>query len=147
MSKLMRSIVCLVMCMLVLAAMPMWASAAKIEGKATIQPRYSYTGYTFTGLEITTSGTAYCTADVEGYDNITTKIHINMKLQQYIALQWTTIAEWQGTFNDIYGTLNKTKQVYSGNYRVKAVYTVYSGSSYETIERYTPEKYITVTNP
>ena len=145
MSKCVRPVVCVIMCTVLLMAMPVWASAAKTEGKAAVQPRYSYTGYTTTGLEITTTGTAYCTATAEGYEDITTKIYINMKLQQYIALQWTTIAEWQGTFNDVHGILSKTKQVYTGRYRVKADFTVYSGSSYETINTYSQEKYITVT--
>lgn len=145
MSKFVRSVVCVVMCTVLLMSIPAWTSAAKTEGKAAVQPRYSYTFMTSTGLEITTSGTAYCTATAEGYDNITTKIYINMKLQQYIALQWTTIAEWEGTFNDVWGAISETKQVYTGRYRVKADFTVYSGSSYETINTYSQEKYITVT--
>ena len=143
----MNRLIGLSMSLLLVVMMIMCPVANVLADHTTVQPRYSYTGYTYTGLSITTSGKAYCTADVEGYDNITTKIHINMQLQQYIALQWTTIAEWQGTFNDVVGTLSKTKQVYSGNYRVKAVYTVYSGSAYETITAYSQEKYITVTNP
>ena len=141
MSKTIRSVVCIVMCFATLLSIPMWANAQN----GAVQPRLSYTNIIYTGLSITTTGKAYCTADVEGYDNITTKIHINMQLQQYIALQWTTIAEWQGTFNDVVGTLSENKQVYTGRYRVKAVYTVYSGSAYETITAYSQEKYITVT--
>lgn len=144
MHRVLRSLICMGLCLAMLVTMPAWASAATAENAAA-QPRFSYTGYTTAGLSITSKGMAYCSCDAEGYEGITTKIHIDMKLQQYIALQWTTIAVWEGTFNDVWGGLSKTKQVYTGRYRVKATFTVYSGSAYETIEMYSQEKYATIT--
>lgn len=145
MSKRKCKWLCTLMSVVLLLTIPAWAGAM-VSAESTVMPRYSYTGYTYTALTITSGGTAYCTADVEGYDNITTKIHINMKLQQYLAMQWTTIGEWEGTFNDIYGILDKTKTLTSsGRYRVKAVFTVYSGSAYETITSYSQEQYYTYT--
>ena len=125
-------------------SMNVWkGAAAETATKTSAQPRLSYTNYVDASLSITTAGSARSIADVGGYSNITTKIYINMKLQQYIALQWTTIGEWEGTFNDFYGTLSKTKKVYTGRYRVKVNTTVYSGSAYEKLEVISPEKYYT----
>ena len=144
MSKRIRSLVCMVMSVVLLLSMNAWSGGiVSAEGTAA-QPRFSYTAYTFTGLNITTAGVAACTADVEGYDGITTKIHIKMNLQQYLALQWTTIASWQGTFNGVDGVLAKTKTLTSsGRYRVQATYTVYSGSAYEKITGTSQEDYFT----
>ena len=143
MSKTMRALLCMLMSVVLVLSMTVWASAEVNEEETSVQPRLNYTGYATSSLSITTAGTARCIADVEGYSNIATKVKITMKLQQYIALQWTTIAEWSGTFNDFYGTLSKTKTVYTGRYRVKSNFTVYSGSSYEKIEVISPEKYHT----
>lgn len=66
MSKIMRSLVCLVMCLVLVLSMNVWSSVSAEE--TAIQPRLSYTNYTFTGLDITTKGVAYCTADAEGYE-------------------------------------------------------------------------------
>lgn len=144
MSKTTRSLVCLFMCFALVFSMNVWSGFAVSAEESTAQPRLSYTNYALTGLNITTSGIAYCTANVVGYDGITTKIHIKMNLQQYLALQWTTIASWQGTFNDVEGALSKTKTLTSsGRYRVQAVYTVYSGSASEKIIGTSQEKYFT----
>lgn len=145
MSKRIRSLVCMVMSVVLLLSMNVWSGGiVSAEGTAT-QPRFSYTAYTATGLKITTNDVAYCTANVEGYDGITTKIHIKMNLQQYLALQWTTIASWQGTFNGVDGILSKNKTLTSsGRYRVQVTYTVYSGSASEQIIGTSQENYHTI---
>ena len=140
MTKTIRAIISLVLSTILILSMNVWNVSAE---ETLPQPRYNYTGYTSLSLNFTSSGAARCIATAEGYDGITTKIHINMKLQQYIALQWTTIAEWTGTYNDVFGALSKTKTVYTGRYRVKAEFKVYSGSAYEKIEMTTQEKYYT----
>lgn len=143
MSKTIRSMICLVMCVVLVLTMNVWTCVSASAETTTVQPRLSYTNYVDASLVISTAGTAYCTAEVAGYDGITTKIKITMQLQQYIALQWTTIAEWTGTFNDSWGALSKTKTVYTGRYRVKVNTTVYSGSANEKLEVITQEKYHT----
>lgn len=133
MSKTMRSLVCVIMSVVLLLSMNVWSFAVSAE-ETTVQPRLSYTNYTFTGLDITTKGIAYCTAHVEGYSGITTKVHIEMKLQKYTVLWWSTQETWEGTFNSVDGALSKTKTVSdSGKYRVRVTYTVYSGSASEEI--------------
>ena len=124
--------------------MGVWAGATVSAEETSIQPRWNYTSATNTHLGISTSGTATCTATVTGYSSMVTKVKIKIQLQQYLALQWTTIGVWEATYNDFYGALSKTKTLTSsGNYRVKAIYTVYSGSASEEITSYSLEKYYT----
>ena len=140
MSKQVRSLISLMMSLVILLSVNVWGGAAVSAEATQVQPRLSYTNFTFTGLDITTTGLACCTANVEGYDGITTKIHIKMTLQKYTLLWWSDQATWEGTFNDVVGTLCANKYVSSGTYRVKAVYTVYSGSASETINTTSLEK-------
>ena len=144
MSKKMRSLMCVMLSMVMLFSMNVWAGATVAAEEATVQPRFNYTAFTFTGLDISTKGAATCLASVEGYDGITTKIHIEMKLQKYTVLFWRNVESWEGTFNDMEATFIKNATVGSGRYRVKAVYTVYSGSASEEITAYSQTKEITV---
>ena len=145
MSKRIRSLLCMVMSVVLLLSMKVWPVGI-VSAEETVQPRFNYTAFTATGLNITTKNIACCSANVEGYDGITTKVKITMDLQQYLALQWTTIASWQGTFNDVTGALAKTKTLTSsGRYRVRATYTVYSGSAYEQIIGTSQEDYHSIT--
>ena len=132
MSKTVRSSISLAMSLILLATTLLAGVTVSAES-TQVQPRFSYTAYTYTALDITTSGIACCLAEAEGYDGITTKIYIEMKLQKYTVLWWSTQETWEGTFNDVTGALAKTKTVGKGTYRVKAVYTVYSGSASEEI--------------
>ncbi len=143
MSKTMRSLVCVVMSVVLLLSMNVWSFAVSAE-ETTVQPRLSYTNYTMTSLEITTKGVAYCAASAEGYDGITTKIHIEMKLQKYTVLWWSTQETWEATFTGVDAALAKTASVSSGKYRVRVTYTVYSGSASEEITGTSQEKTITV---
>ena len=143
MEKIIRSLACVAISIVVVFTANAWSNGA-VSAESLIQPRWSYTNYTATGLNISTGGTAACAASATGYYGTTTKVHIEMHLQQYLALQWTTIGSWEGTFNKYYGTLDKSKTLTSsGNYRVKAVYTVYAGSASEKITMYSQEKYYT----
>lgn len=141
MSKSIRRLLCIVLILVLMLSMNVWTAVASAEESA-VQPRWSYTNSTITSLNISTGGTSTCSASASGYSNITTKIKIKLRLQQYLAAQWTTIAVWESTFSDYYGVLSKTKALTStGNYRVEAVYTVYSGSASETITMHSQEKY------
>ena len=132
------------MSLLLLCPLNLVASAASVEEESAVQPRLNYTGYATVSLSITTSGTAYFATDVQGYDGITTKVHIKMTLQKYTVLWWSKVESWEGTFNEVYGTLSKTAQVGSGRYRVKAEITVYSGSDYEEITEFSQEQKVTI---
>lgn len=138
-----KRILCVLLSLLLVCSTGVWPVVVSAE-EAIVQPRLSYTNYASTGLSITENGTAYCTAYAEGYYGITTKVHIQMVLQKSIKRRWTDMATWEGTFNDVWGALSKTTTVTTGTYRIKATFTVYSGSAYETIENISPEKYILV---
>ena len=137
MSRKIRTAICLLMSLLLLFPLQVMASAATTENQ--VQPRWSYTDMTFVNILIDSDGTATCLADIEGYDGITTKIYIKMTLQKYTFLWWSKVETWETTINDFYGFLSRTTQVGSGTYRVKAEYTVYSGSNSEQITSYSQE--------
>lgn len=138
MSKSTRTALCLLLSLLMLLPLNLMAGASA-TGQTTVQPRWSYTNVTFVGLSIPSSGYAVCTADAEGYPGTTTKIYIKMTLQKHTFLWWSTVETWEGTFNDFFGTLSETIHVGSGTYRVKADFTVYSGSASEDITMYSQE--------
>jgi len=139
MSKTLKSAVCLLMSLLLLMPLSVTASAASAAGNQ-VQPRWSYTDTTYVALKMMPDGTTTCLADVMGYDGITTKVHIEMILQKYTFLWWSKVQSWEGTFNDYIGTLSRTTTVDdSDTYRVKAIFTVYSGSNSEEITSYSQE--------
>ncbi len=145
MSKKARSLVSLVMSVVMLLSVCTVGATTVSAEENQVQPRLSYTNYTFTGLDITTAGVACCTAGAEGYDGITTKVHIRMTLQKYTVLWWSDQISWENAFTGVEGALCRNTTVTSGGrYRVKAVYTVYSGSASEEItstsleKKYTP---------
>ena len=138
MSKNVKRIICLLMSLLLLCSLNLVSSA-----ETAVQPRFSYTANASISLAITTSGTAYCATDVQG-NNLATKVYIKMTLQKYTVLWWSKVESWEGTFNNVYGTLSETAQVGSGRYRVKAEITVYSGSNSEEITEFSQEKKVTI---
>ena len=127
----------LVMALVMLLFFSAVAYAAN-DGTA-IQPRYDYTKNHVENLSIT-NGTASCSATLTGINGTTTKVVIKMTLQKKTLLWWSEAESWTATYNTYYGTLSKTATVKSGTYRVKAVYTVYSGSNSESITDYSDQK-------
>ena len=120
-----------------------WSSSAAYIPPDT--PQYSYTKYC--SSELTISGTtATCTSNATGYVNETTKIIFNQTLQkQNSSGSWSdvTSASWTKTVYYYKGSATNTKSsLASGTYRLKTVFTVYAGSSYETITKYSSEKVI-----
>ena len=144
MSRLMRSLICVMLSVVMLLSMNVWMGAAVSAEETVVQPRFSYTNFAAASLDITTQGVASCLATAEGYNGITTKVEIQMILQKSIKRRWTDMVTWEGTFNGMDGYLNELTTVTTGTYRVKAVFTVYSGSAYEEITVYSQEKYILV---
>ncbi len=111
-----------------------------VQTESDIMPCFEYTNTTATSLSISTSGTATCTARLNGYNGITTKIDIKMTLQKKTLLWWSEVDSWSTTINNSYGALTKTASVGSGKYRVKVDFTAYSGSNSEKITTYSQEK-------
>ena len=139
MSRKIKTTLCLLMSLLLLLPLNMVASAATVTEESQVQPRWSYTDVTYAGLSLASDGKAISIADAEGYQNITTKIHIKMTLQKHTLLWWSKVETWEQTFNTYYAAMNKTTYVGSGTYRVKAEFTVYSGSQSEEITMYSQE--------
>lgn len=138
-----KRLVSLVMSLIALFSLNLWSSTDVSAAESSIQPRLQYTAYTTTSMVESSGGTLTCLAEAEGYSGTTTKVHIKMELQQHNMIEWVTVATWEGTFNTYYGTLSKTKTLTeAGLCRVKATYTVYSGSAYETITSYSEEDFI-----
>lgn len=107
--------------------------------------QYSYTKYC--SSELTISGTtATCTSNATGYINVTTQIDFYQTLQKQNSYgNWNDVsnASWSDTVHYYKGTVTNTKSsLSSGTYRLKTVFTVYSGTSYETITKYSQERTI-----
>lgn len=108
------------------------------EDNSVIQPLYDYITNYGTSLSIS-SGTAKCNASLSGKNGTTTKIVVKMTLQKKTLLWWSEVETWSATYNTYCGTLSKSTTVDSGTYRVKVVYTVYSGSNSESITDYSSQ--------
>jgi len=135
--KITSVILCIILCcgVSIIAKAESGINTKSVAEESQIQPRYSYTSTVTTSLK-DSSGKAKCTSILYGYDGITTKIKITMTLQKKSLLWWSDVEEWTTTASDYYATLSKTYAVGSGKYRVKTVYTVYSGSESESITDY-----------
>ncbi len=108
-----------------------------------VSPTYLYTSSCSSTL--TTSGTtATCKSTAKGYNNETTKIVFKQNLQKKnISGGWNDVtnATWTSTVNSYQGSATNYKySLSSGTYRLKSVFTVYAGTSYETITKYSKEK-------
>lgn len=134
-----KRILALVVAIVLLFTLSVVSFAEPISEGTAIQPRYNYTDKFNETLTIA-SGTATCKATLAGISGTTTKVVIKMTLQKKTLLWWSEVETWSTTSNTYYGTLTKTAAVKSGTYRVKAVYTVYSGSNSESITDYSAQK-------
>jgi len=134
--KICSSIVTLIISVILLCGGTTIAFATYIPHDS---PQYDYT-YSCNSYLTTTGSTANCSSDIIGYKNKTTKIVIYQTLQKQTASYlWNDVsnASWTTTVNNYYASVANTKSSLSnGTYRLKTVFKVYSGSSYETITVY-----------
>lgn len=138
----MEKLLCLVMSVITIALSCSTVSFAQgnITGNinSEIQPRYEYTKSNNETLAISDDN-ALCGSTLTGYSGTTTKITIKMRLEKKVLWWWDEQTSWTATFNSYRGSLSKSYSVGGGTYRVKAVYTVYSGTQSETITSYSQE--------
>lgn len=110
-----------------------------------VSPQYSYTQSCSSELSFLGT-TATCKSNATGYLNETTKIVFNQTLQkQNSSGGWSDVsnASWTKTVYSYKGAATNTRSsLASGTYRLKTVCTVYSGTSSETITKYSQEKII-----
>lgn len=136
--KVFSTFLCSVMILLT-AVMGVSAAEATDDSEHPIQPYYAYTSYTVQDIYVS-NGQIACEGVVEGYSWMTTKITITIYLEKKTLFWWSEQNSWTWTYNTYRGDLvGKTALPSSGTYRTKAVYTVYSGSSSETITGYSAE--------
>lgn len=103
-------------------------------------PRYAYTTSVTSTLSVS-SNTAYCKSTLRG-DSTVTKIEAVQYLEKKNGTKWQTVSggTWNDSANSRYLTVSNSKSgLSSGTYRVRAVFTVYSGTSYETVEKISNE--------
>ena len=81
-------------------------------------------------------GTASAYAKVRGNYGTVTKVSANMYLEKYNNGKWPTVRTWSDSKNSNVFELSRTTSVAKGLYRVRTVFTVYSGAKSETITRY-----------
>lgn len=120
----MKRIFCVLLAVMLLAALTLPAMAA--EKESTITPRYSYIEGISASLSINSWGLTDCYSSsvVYGGDSVV----LTCSLQQYNGSTWTTVKSWTATTKPS-ATIAKNYGVYSGyTYRVKASCSVYNSS-------------------
>lgn len=113
------------------------------ESDYGVAPAYSYTCTCSVSLNISGSS-ATCTSSATGYYGETTKISVYQVLQKKTSSgAWTSVGSWQETDLGYKGYASNIKSgLSSGTYRLYTIFTVYAGSNYETIEKYSSTKTI-----
>lgn len=133
MSKKLLSLVCGV-------ATSLLVGTANISAES-ISPRWSYTDSCTSELSISGS-TATCTSEAVGYPGTTTKVNISQTLEvKGFAYTWIIVDMWSETDTGYRGKATNTKSnLPSGTYRLKSVFTAYSGNNSEEITAYSTEE-------
>ncbi|MBP1564569.1 MAG: hypothetical protein J6A58_02285 [Oscillospiraceae bacterium] len=106
-----------------------------------ISPYSLYLKSTSSELSISNS-TATCTSGATGYSGTTTKINIVQTLEvKGFAYTWIIVDIWSETDTGYRGNATNTKSnLPSGTYRLKSVFTAYSGNNSEEITAYSTEE-------
>ena len=108
-----------------------------------IEPIYTYVSLATSTLNIV-SDTAYCKASVVGSSSVKSTSG-TMYLEKKGIFSWKTVNTESWTDSSSYNTLhmeNSLSGLSSGKYRVRTVFTVYSGNSSETVEAISIEESI-----
>ncbi len=102
---------------------------------SAVEPRYAYTVSATSRLSIT-SGTAKCTSKISCYSSVT-HIDATQYLEKWDGSNWVTSEDFTATSSTDSSYLDFSQSysdIGSGKYRVRTVFTVYSGKTYETVE-------------
>lgn len=126
------------MCLIAICVVPISTKAMAASDSSQISVYYNYTQGKSASLKIQ-NGVATCGSSITGYSGVTTKIKITMYLEKRTLWWWNEVTSWTKTVNGDYANLSKNHTVSSGTYRLRVVYTVYSGNSSETITGYSNE--------
>lgn len=117
--------------------LPVWAAE-----RTPVQPRYLDI-YSFSiDLDISSGGTATCSADVSTTTQTNT-IDLTMNLEQYDGSRWVIIKTWTGSYGPN-ADMTRYRAIPSGyDYRISVVAAVYdkNGNAVETVGNYSGEIY------
>ncbi len=114
-----------------------------VVSASEIAPMALYTYSSSSTLTIS-EATATCTSKATGYSGETTKIVISQVLQKKTSSgTWSSVSSWSETDTGYIGSAtNKKSSLSNGTYRLKTVFTVYAGTNFEEITKYSTEKTI-----
>ena len=120
------------------------AAAAVIQ---PVSPAYSYTSSCSSDLYV--SGTTLsCGSTLFGYSGTTTKIEVFQTLQMLNSYgTWNDMCHWRDTSYTFNASVtNNRYSSANGTYRLRTIFTVYSGTNYETITKYSNNKTLQIPN-
>ncbi|MCM1062684.1 MAG: hypothetical protein NC177_17055 [Ruminococcus flavefaciens] len=104
-----------------------------------VEARYAHTTSVTSNLTIS-NGTAYCKSSAQG-DSTVTQIDGIQYLEKKNGDDWNIVDSWSDSAKGNYLTMSNSKDnIGSGTFRVRTVFTVYSGSSSEVVEKISKEK-------
>lgn len=104
-----------------------------------VEARYAHTTSVTSTLTIS-NGAAYCKSSAQG-DSTVTQINGTQYLEKKNGDDWDIVDSWSDSAKGNYLTMSNSKDnIGSGTYRTRTVFTVYSGSSSEVVEKTSKEK-------
>jgi len=131
---MLKKIVSILLSLTVFFSLGLQVSAAVKDNE--IRPNYLYTGDVTSSL-IISNGTATCTSKLTGLKSVTS-ISGKQYLERKNGSKWEIVSgcSWSdSTYSTSLKMSNTKDNLESDTYRVRAVFTVYSGSSSETVEK------------
>ena len=134
-----RKVIALLLALVSLFSLGICSSA--YNGNNTVSPYYLYTSKAESKLSIT-NGVASCKSKLTGYVYLTTKIEATQYLEKKNGTSWETTIDrtWSDSTNSyILSMSNSKSNLSSGTYRLRTVFTVYSGTKSESIESLSDE--------
>ncbi len=134
---MLKKIISIMLCFVVIMSIcTISASASDL-----ISVNYAYTRSCSSDIVVSNT-TVTAKSTVMGYSGKTTKIVIKQTLQKKSSSgTWTTIGTSSNTVNSHINVYSKKyTSLSSGKYRLKSVFSIYSGNKSETITKYSSEK-------
>ena len=110
------------------------------NGENSVSPYYLYT-YTAKSKLTISNRTAECESTLEGYMSVT-KISAAQYLEKKNGSEWETVSlgTWSNSVDGDRLIMSNTKSnLSSGTYRLRTVFTVYSGTKSESVEMVSDE--------
>ena len=136
---MLKKIISLVLSLAVIFTLGVSVGAMRIDNE--VSPNYLYTGDVTCQLKIS-GGTESCCSNITGSKSVTKIVGSQYLEKKNSDGDWETVTgcSWSKTANSRTLKLENTKSgLDSGTYRLRAVFTVYSGSNSEPVEKTSKE--------